>query len=54
MRGTSPKSSRATDRPLTISGGKAEFLKTWTMWGYSWRMTSMSLYFCSVTSSRLL
>ncbi len=54
MSGRSAKSSRATDSPLTISGGKCEFLNTWTMDGYSCRIWPGSMYFQLYTSSRLL
>jgi hypothetical protein len=55
MSGPSPSSSSAIDSPRTISGGKSEFLKSWTMCGYSRRMVELEvLAVLHLTSSRSL
>ena len=54
MSGRSPRSSSASESPLYISGGKCEFLKAWTMCGYSRRIWSISRYFRLWMSCRWL
>jgi len=54
MMGVSPKSSRQAASQLTMSPGKPELLKICTMLGYSSRICSAPLNFCSRISSRSL